>query len=74
MSNRSSRSESHSSVLMLKSMVRQVLVVSVAWTSLLVKFQMSHESTVPQASSPRSARIWASGTLSRSQRSLVAEK
>ena len=42
---------------MLKSMVRLALVTSVACTSLLVKFHNSQESTVPQASSPSSARL-----------------
>ena len=51
---RSSSSQSRES--MLNSIVRLAFVTSVAWTSLFVKFHISQESTVPQASSPRSAR------------------
>ena len=59
---------------MLKSRVREALVTSVTWRWPLVRFQISQLSTVPKASSPRSARARAPGTLSRIQLTLVAEK
>ena len=70
----SSSSSSHSNVLMLKSIVLEALLTSVTWTSPLVRFHTSHESTVPKRSSPASARALAPGTFSRIQRIFVAEK
>jgi hypothetical protein len=55
-------------------MVREALEASVRWCLPPVSFHTSHESMVPKASSPRSARSRAPGTWSRSQRSLLAEK
>ncbi len=62
--------------------VREAFVTSVAWTPPPCPFdsgppvscQRSQLSIVPKASSPRSARLWAPGTLSRSQRIFDAEK
>ena len=59
---------------MSKQSVREALDGSVAWTAPPVRRQRSQESTVPKASSPRSARCRAPGTSSRSQRILVPEK
>ena len=59
---------------MLNSMVRDALLTSVTWTCPLVSFQISHESTVPNASLPASARARAPGTLSRIHATLVPEK
>ena len=56
------------------SSVRDALVTSVACTAPPVSFQRSAESTVPNASSPRSARSRAPFTLSSIQRTLVALK
>lgn len=64
---------SHVPVWMLKSMVRLALVGSVAWTSPWVRFQISHESTVPNANSPASARSRAPGTVSKIQAIFEAE-
>ena len=55
-------------------MVREALVRSVAWTRPSVRFQISQLSTVPNFSSPRSARALAPGTWSSSQAILLAEK
>ena len=65
---------SHCCVWMLKSMVREALVASVAWTLPPVRFQMSQLSTVPKSSSPRLARAAAPGTCRRIHWSLVPEK
>ena len=54
--------------------VRDALVASVRWQRPPVSRHMSHESTVPKASSPARARATPWGTASRIQRSLVAEK
>ena len=54
--------------------VREALLASVAWTAPSVSCQTSQLSTVPNASSPASARRRASGTLSSIQASFVAEK
>jgi 16S rRNA U1498 N3-methylase RsmE len=59
---------------MLKSMVREALEQSVTWALPPVRFQMSHESTVPNSSSPLSARSRAPGTLSSIHFILVPEK
>ena len=59
---------------MLKSSVREALLASVTWASPPVRRQASQVSMVPKASSPRSARARAPGTVSRSQASLVPEK
>ena len=67
-------SSSHLQVSRLQSIVREAFVISVTKTRPPVSFQMSHVSIVPKASSPRSARARAPGTLSRIQRILVAEK
>ena len=74
MSNRRSRSGSHRPARMSNSAVRAALVASVAWTRPPVSRHSRKLSTVPKASSPRSARARASGTLSSSHDSLVAEK
>ena len=55
-------------------MVREALLTSVTCTLPPVSCQISQLSTVPKASSPRSAAARAPGTLSSSQRSLVPEK
>ena len=47
---------------MLKSIVREALLTSVTWHRPFVSFHRSHESTVPNASRPASARERASGT------------
>ena len=54
--------------------VREALVASVTCARPPVSFHASHESTVPNASSPRSARRRAPGTSSSSQRIFVPEK
>ena len=54
--------------------MREAFDASVACTRPPVSFQRSHESTVPNASSPRSARARAPGTASRSQPIFVPEK
>src|SRR5258708_25181149 len=59
---------------MLKSIVRDALLVSVTCRAPPVSFPTSHESTVPKASVPASPRARAPGTLSSSQRILLAEK
>ena len=59
---------------MLKSIVREAFVRSVAWTLPSVRFQMIQLSTVPKRSSPRSARSRTPGTFSRIQAILLAEK
>jgi hypothetical protein len=69
-----SSSSSHCSVWMLNSIVRDALLTSVMCRARPVSFHTSHESTVPNASLPASARAFASGTLSRIQRILLAEK
>ncbi len=69
-----SRSASHALRCTLKSMVREALLTSVTCTLPPVSCQISQLSTVPKASSPRSARARRPGTLSSSQTSLVAEK
>ena len=58
----------------LNSMVRLALLTSVTWRAPCVRFQMSQLSTVPKASSPRSAWARAPGTWLSSHCSLVAEK
>ena len=55
-------------------MVREALLGSVTCSAPPVSFQISQVSMVPKASSPRSARSRAPGTLSSSQRSLLPEK
>jgi hypothetical protein len=67
-------SPSHSSVWMLNSMVREAFVTSVTCAAPFVSFQISQVSTVPNSSSPRSARSCAPSTWSRIQRILVALK
>ena len=62
------------SVWMLNSIVREALLTSVTCCVPPVSFQTSQVSTVPNASSPASARARAPGTLSRIQRILLAEK
>ena len=71
---RRSRSASQSLVWMLKSSVREALLTSVTCVRLPVRFQMSQLSTVPKASSPRSARARAPGTFSSSQAIFVPLK
>ena len=65
---------SQRSAWMSKSIVRLALVQSVRWTFPPVSFHTSQESTVPNRSSPASARARAPSTWSRIQLSLVAEK
>jgi hypothetical protein len=55
-------------------MVREALVTSVTCVLPPVSFQISHESTVPNARPPDSALTRAPSTLSSIQRTLVAEK
>ena len=74
MSKMRSSSSSHSPLTMLKSRVREALVTSVTWRLPLVRCQMSQLSTVPKASSPRSARARAPATWSRIQRDLGGGK
>ena len=74
MSSAASKSVSHALVCTLNSIVREALVTSVTCVLPPVSCQISQLSTVPNASSPRSAVVRAPGTLSRSQRSLVPEK
>ena len=78
-----SSSSSQSPARMSKSSVRDALLASVAWTALApaspadappVSSHISQLSTVPKASSPRSAAARAPGTWSSSQASLVPEK
>ena len=59
---------------MLKSSVREAFETSVTCVRLPVRCQVSQVSTVPKASSPRSARARAPGTLSSSQAILVPLK
>ena len=59
---------------MLNSIVREALVTSVTWAAPPVSFQMSQVSTVPNKSSPRSARSRAPSTLSRIHLIFVALK
>ena len=70
----SSSSSSQSPLWMSKSMVREALDGSVTCNRLCEKFHASHVSTVPKASSPRSARARAPSTLSSSQATLVPLK
>ena len=56
------------------SMVREALDTSVTCTAPWVSCQISQLSMVPNASLPALARSRAPGTLSRIQRTLVAEK
>ncbi|UTH93792.1 hypothetical protein SRIMHP_06620 [Streptomyces rimosus subsp. rimosus] len=68
---------SHWSVWRFISMVRPALVTSVTCTPPSVppvSFQISHESIVPKAISPASARARRPGTLSSSQAALGPEK
>ena len=74
MSSSSSSSLSHSSVWILKSMVRDALETSVICTSPRVSCQTSQLSTVPKRSSPARAFSRAPGTLSSIHLILVAEK
>jgi hypothetical protein len=69
-----SRSSSQSSERTSMSIVREALETSVTWTSPRVRRATSQLSTVPKASSPRSARSRAPGTCSSSQASLLALK
>ncbi len=69
-----SRSSSHFSVWMLKSIVREALVTSVMCVASLVSCQTSQLSMVPNASFPASARARAPGTLSRIHAILLPEK
>src|SRR5258706_1600611 len=71
---RRSSSASHSPVLMSNSIVREAFDGSVTCVRLPVSCQMSQVSTVPKASSPRSARARAPGTWSRIQAILVPLK
>ena len=59
---------------MLNSIVRDALLTSVTCVAPPVSFQTSQVSTVPNASSPASARARAPGTLSRIHATLVPEK
>ncbi len=59
---------------MSNSSVREALVTSVTWRLPPVRFQISHESTVPNAISPASARARKPSTLSSSHAILVPEK
>jgi hypothetical protein len=54
--------------------VREALDGSVAWIAPAVSRAMSHVSIVANASSPRSARPRAPGTVSSNQAAFVAEK
>ncbi|MCY1550365.1 hypothetical protein D9M68_866170 [compost metagenome] len=74
MSSRASSSSSHSRLCTLNSMVRDALLTSVTCRSPPVSCQINQLSTVPKASSPRSACARAPGTLSRIHLSLVPEK
>ena len=74
MSSSARSSSSHSPVWMSNSSVRLALLASVQWTRPPVKCQISHESTVPNASSPRCALARAPSTWSSSQRTFVPEK
>ena len=74
MPNSSSSSSSHCIVWMLNSIVREAFVTSVTKARPSVSFQISQESIVPASSRPASAFSRAPGTLSRIQRSFVAEK
>ena len=74
MSSSAQISLSHSSVWMLNSIVREALVTSVTWAAPPVSFQMSQVSTVPNKSSPRSARSRAPSTLSKIHLIFVALK
>jgi hypothetical protein len=58
----------------MKQPMREAFDASVRWDLPPVSFQTSHESIVPNASSPFSARAEALGILSSSQRILLAEK
>ena len=69
-----SKSSSHASVWMSKSIVREALLTSVTCTLPLVSFHTSHESTVPNASLPASAFARAPSTLSRIHATLLPEK
>ena len=73
-SNSASKVLSHWPSWMFRSWVREALVASVASTLPPVSRHSRKLSTVPQASSPASARARAPGTLSRIQAILVAEK
>ena len=59
---------------MSKRSVRLAFEGSVTCAAPRVRFQMSHESTVPKASSPFAARPRAPGTLSSSHFNFVPEK
>ena len=59
---------------MLNNIVLEALDTSVTWTLPPVRFQTSHESTVPKRSSPFSALSLAPGTFSRIQRIFVPLK
>ena len=74
MSRSASSSSSQSPSRMSKSSVRLAFDGSVTCTAPRVRFQTSHESMVPKASSPFAARARAPGTLSSSHLSLVPEK
>ena len=74
MSNSASSVSSHRWEWMLNSSVRAALLASVRCARPPVRRQSRKLSTVPKRSSPRAARARAPGTLSRIQRSLVAEK
>jgi len=65
---------SQASFSMSKQRVREALEGSVACTAPRVSRHRSQVSTVPKASSPRSARARAPGTWSSSQAILVPEK
>ena len=69
-----SSSSSHSPVPISISMVRDALEESVTCAAPFVSFQISQVSTVPNSSSPSCAFCLASGTFSRIQRILLAEK
>src|SRR5207302_1890214 len=66
-----SNSSSQSPVLISKSIVREALLTSVTCTVPPVRFQMSHESTVPNANSPAFALALAPFTFSRIHCTLV---
>jgi hypothetical protein len=74
MSSIASSSSSHWLRWMSNSMVREALLTSVACTAPPVSCQVSQESTVPKASSPRPAASRAPGELSSIHASLVPEK
>ena len=74
MPSRASSSSSQHSASRLNSAVREAHEVSVRCVAPPVRFHASQQSTVPQSSSPASARARTPGTSSSNQASLAAEK